>query len=623
MRLLLKLSALAISTLTPLEARACWEAPTPECFTAKANEMTLAYHAEGPALARLHDLIAWDMLPSDAAAARIMLNGLTYEDLIAYHAADDPGAPDDDSFERALLLTLGLVDPGAVEPVPGEDLLAIYSLALQTEDPVLAARWYDHLPDYLAATSGLPAPDGADAKPADPYAEAQAEAISALTHLREGRIEASVERATGLSGEAGFLIWRALARHAIDTEDMTLLTRAVAGMQTALTPPEEQPFDEETFALALEAAEREFARTGDPDAMAHVYEMFDTHTAALPTGAALTAALARRYLMRETGQTGEDGFDAALADMARAMRTGEDEDDATPMRNARTALRLGLEAEADALIEMVFATYPGVPRLFLSDLPGASAPWANAWLDRMLIRYDTITADPSAFEARPYWSLWSDQDALDGAIAITRRLALYGRHDEAREFAHRALGHIARVTGGAMLPDGISQSATFEAETAPVLLAPQDAVTRMQALGYDAVRMAYALADAGQYLPALALIREVDGVRPLGHWINEVTRVPDPMKHDYLQLLSRLIEEEITRLAAAARPDLGQELRVLAVSFHAGQGDMATARRYFEQIESTGTTPAIYYQLAALRGTARTLDPALRPVAYPYDDFAL
>lgn len=624
MCLMRSLAALPLLILLASPARACWDSPTAACFSALWQDRALAYHGADPGVQRLYDLIDWGVVPPGEKAARALLSGLSHDDLAAHQNAQagSAAATEQSRAEQALRLLLGL-EAGSPPEVSSGHLVAIYRLALAANDRALAQKWYAHLPDYLQDAPDLPAPDGSTLH-LDPYVAAQARAISALTDLRAGRVEQATRVAAGITGEPGFVTWLALARHAIAQNDTLLLTRATQGLTDTLAPADAPPFDEEAFERALQAAEAEFAQTGNPEALVAVLESADHAAFELPTGARITAALAQRHLHRLTGAATDDGFDAALEAMRQALQTREDEDDATPMLNARTALRLGMTDEAERLIAMVDAHFPGVAGVFLHDMPAEPSPWAGAWLDRMIARVDHVIANPDEYDTRAYWDIWLDQDALDTLIDITQTLARYDRRDEAHDFAERARAYLQGVSTGAGASD---HAAIFERETAAFLFPWDVALPRLRRLEADTSTIARAFARANRGDIALKLLATMQGYRALDQWIDHGFELQDPWREDYITLLRPLIEEEAARLTAAGYPGLAQAHHAKAAVFYARIGDWPAARSHYEQITDVegknGLTPGIQNRLTVLREIATLLSPLPAPVAYPYEDFAL
>lgn len=624
MHLMRSLAALPLLILLASPARACWDSPTAACFGALWQDQALAYTAESPGVQRLYHLIDWGVVPPGEEAARALLSGLTYEALVAHHATDagSAAATEQSQAEQALRLLLGL-DEATPPEVSPDHLVEIYRLARATNDRGIAESWVPHLPEYITLRADFTNPDGTRPE-TDPYVTAQNEAIAALTDLRAGRVKEATAAAASITGEPGFLTWLALARHAIAQDDILLLTRATRGLTASLAPVDAPPFDEEAFARALEAAEAEFARTGDPDALVAVLESANHSTFELPTGAAITAALAQRYLHTLTDTPGDDGFDAALEAMQQALQNREDEDDATPMLNARTALRLGMVDEAERLIAMVDAHYPGVAGVYLYDLPADPEPWAEAWLARMIARVDHVIANPDAYDTRDYWDIWLDQDALAATIAITQTLARYDQREEAYDFAERARTYLQSLPASAGDSD---HAAIFERETAAFLYPWDVALPRLRKLGADTSAMAHAFARANRGDIALKLLATEEGYRALDHWIDHTFEVEDPWREDYINLLRPLIEQEATRLTAAGYPELAQAHHAKAAAFYARLGDWPAARHHYELITDVeskhGPSPGLYHGLTALRDIVAHLSPAPEPVAYPYEDFAL
>ncbi len=603
------LLVLPILLLGVTPAHACWQSPTAACFGQLWQDQTLAYIATGPKVRRLYDLIDWGVILLGEGPARAVLQDVTYDDLVAHHATEN------DAF--------GAQSAPVVNP---DYLYEIYRLSLATNDRNLPLEWYVRLPEVLRNSPDVLSPDGTPKYP-DPYRTAQTAAVSALTHLREGDVTKAVSAAENIQGEPGFLTWRALARHAIDSNDTALLARAVTGMRDTVSTQEAPPFDDEAFERALQAAEAEYAQTGDPDALVHALESADPSAYALPVGVGITVALAQRHLNRLDQKSADDGFDAALRATQRALQTNEDEDDATPMLNARTAMRLGLQDEAERLIAMTDTHFPGVAGFFLYDLPSEPVPWADAWLDRMIARFDHIAANPGLYDTRAYWDIWLEQEALDTAIDIAQLLALYDRRDDAHDFADRATAFLKTLPQ--QYPgSNLSVLATiFEGETAAYLYPWDVAIPRMRALDMDETLMQYAFANARRPVLALKLMAQQQGYRSLSHWMGLTNTVPAYLRDEYITLLTSLIEEEPARLIAQGYPNLAQALYAEAAVFFATQGDWDAARRQYDQIADTtgkyGPSPAIRNRLVVLRDIARHLSAEPAPVIYPYQDFAL
>jgi hypothetical protein len=619
--------ALPVLLFLTAPARACWQAPSATCFAQLWQEEALAYHAEGPKIQRLYNLIDWGAVPPGEATARALLQDLSYDELVAFHAADQSNTDaTTTNAEHALRLLLGLSTDTTPPEVSPAYLLDIYLLSLVTNDPNLSSDWYQRLPDYMQNAPDVPSPDGEPENP-DPYVAAQDAALAVLTDLRDGRVDEAAAAAANLEGEPGFLVWRALARHAIATDDIVLLTRAAAGLNATLSPQDTPPLADEAFERAMQAAEAEFARTGDPDALAHALESADASAYSLPVGARITAALAQRHVSRLAGRQGEDGFDAALQAMRQALLNMEDEDDATPMLNARTALRLGLEGEARQLIDMVEASFPGVPGFFLYDLPDRPEHWANDWLDLMITRFDTIVANPDAYHGRDYWGIWLDQDALNAAIEITQRLVLYERRDAAQDFADRAMAYLKSLPTLYPGAAGTDLVALFDGETAAFLYPPDVAIPRMRRIGMDETLIQYAFAKAGRPVIALKLLEGQEGYRNLSHWMKHASELQDPWRAEYIDTLAPLIAVEGERLIEQGYPDLSQTLHAQAAAFWVAQGNWPAAQRHYEKITNVtgddGSSSGMFNRLVALRDIVAALSPQPAPVQYPYDDFAL
>ena len=629
------LLAACLSWLCAPPALACWSTPDAYCFTRMWHDEALAHAAAPPRVAHLYDLLDWGVVPPGPDTALALLDGLGLDDLKAHHdalrAAEEPGIRNpmgdnaEPSFEIALLMLLGLFNSSEPEEIDHNYLLSIYDLARQTGNRDIAQRWYDALPPQMIALTGVESPDGTAPHP-DPYRDAQAHTVATLQHLQSDHLSAAILAAEQATGEPAFLAWLALARHAIAHNDTALLMRASQGLDTALNAPTSPDMNEETFELALQAAEEEFARTGDPDAIAHVYEQMGGADI-LPVGAGLTVALVRRHLNRETGQDQADGWAEALAAIARATQNHEDEDDATAMRNARTALRLGLADEATQIVDQMFRDFPGVPGFQLHDLPATPEPWADGWLTRMIARYDAIIADPGPFETRDYWSTWQSQEALGEAIHITRQLALYGRVDEARSFADRAHAYLAKLDAADPENTLEPQAQIFILETTAWLDPPEQAATRYRQAGQRLSGLAYSYQRIGRFDLALQLVRDETGLRNLGHWMQQADDVPPDQHAAYTATLYDLIEDEIARLGRDGYPTLVQELLGHASGFAASQGDWSRAEGYYQRIQDAtgkyGTIPGARNRMLTLRDITLFLSPPDAAIAYPYDDFAL
>ena len=623
-RLLLILPAILVS---PHAAQACWDTPNQACFADLWQDEAMAYHADGPKAERLFDLIDWEVIPPGETSARTLMQDIHYKDLVAHHAAtnadDQPGLSE---TEQALRLLMGLPEELPAPEVNSDYLFEIYLLSLATNDRNLSGEWYLRLPEFMRSNPEVPSPDGTPKYP-DPYLTAQADALTALTHLRAGAVDKAVTAAQGIQGEPGFLTWRALARHAIAKDDAALLARAVTGLDTTFTQQENQPFDEEAFERAIEVAEAEFALTGDADALVSALESSDPLAYALPVGAGITVALAHRYLNHLENKAGEDGFETALDAMQQALQNRDEEDDATPMLNARTALRLGLEDETNRLITMTDTHFPGVPGFYLYDLPPEPEPWAEAWLDRMITRFDHIVANSHTYDTREYWNIWLEQDALEAAIDIAQTLALYDRRHEAHDFADRALAYLETLPR--RYPDAVRSNlaALFDGETAAFLYPPDVAIPRMRRLGMDETLIQYAFANARRPVIALKLLAGQEGYRSLSHWMKRAPEVPDYLRASYTDILRPLIEQEPARLFEQGYPNLAQALHVEAAVYWANQGDWAAAQRHYNLIEDAtgkhGPAPAVRNRLVVLRDIARHLSTTPAPVAYPHEDFAL
>ncbi|WP_371225231.1 hypothetical protein [Roseovarius sp. 2305UL8-3] len=630
--------SLCFLLLSMSPARACWDAPEPACFTKLWSDQALSYVAEGPRVARLYHLIDWGVVPRGEAAARTLLEGLSYDALAAHQAAQTetegnpmldmlaPNGTEKPSVELALLLMMGYLNTPDNAAVPTDYLLVLYDIARQTGDLQTAASWFARLPDYLQADPDVVGPDGSSGAP-DLFAEAQAHAIATLAHLQSDEIEAAQSRAAQATGEPAFMAWKAIARHAIEMDDMGRLAQAVTGMRASFQSTAATTFDEEAFERAIEAAEAEYSATGDPDALVYAYESADPSAYDLPPVARLSVAVAARYLSIQTGETGDDGFDAALAILAEALQSGLEEDSGAMMRNARTALRLGLEDEATQIIDMALANDPGVPSFELFDLPDEAEPWAETWVSWMLARYNAIIDDPSPYETRDYWSIWVGEDALSEAIELTRALAFYEYRDETYSFALRASAYLGALP--TRYPDltEFNHAQLFERETAPLVFPADVASQRMQKSGMDVLSMAYAFADAKRPDIALIALDAQDGLRNLGHWMTYTGKVPEWQRPEYITALRPLIEDEIKRLAADGYPELAQDLSAKAAVFMAGIGDWPAARGYYDRLEDvTGTygpAPAIRNRLIALRDIAAGLSSDPPRIEYPYEDFAL
>lgn len=639
----LTFAAAFILLLCPVPAFSCWSGPTETCFAKQWTAQALAHYAEGPPVARLYDLIDWDVVPSGQAAARTLLGDLDYEDLLAHELrrqeqagpSDSSGNPlldimfpnglDEPSLDLAVMLMLGYfnaADPDEIEAVPSDHLMAIRNIAVQSGDADKVRYWTSLLPDYLLASPELLGTGaGADGAPMSP----QAHAIATLEALRDGDSTAAVRSAASAEGEPAFLAWLAIARAAIDRDDMSLLDRAITGMAQGFANTSTVEMTEEEFDRALAAAEAEYATTGDADRIVHLYESLETTGGALPEGVRLSIALARRVLNLRTGQDDSDDFYAVLSEVEDAFRTRMDEDDITLMRNARTALRLGLDEEADRIIDLAFTHFPGVPSFELDDLPDAPAPWANAWLNLMLARYDAIAREPSELPQRDYWDVWLAQYALSESIDAMRVLARYDRITEAHAFADRAEAYLHQLAASYPKYSLGDLATLFRTEVALILLPPDESAAHLREMGVTEASIALAFARTGRFELAADYLSQAEGMRNLPYWMRQVPNVPAAQRQGFVDKLTMLIDEEMDRVAAY--PMLVQELFYEATLFHAEIADWRGAKHYFDRIEdmqSDATLPATLFRLLALRDLSRMLaDQAAKPILYPFDDFAL
>lgn len=570
---------MSLSLASP--AMACWQTPTADCWQGLARSETLAWANSGPRLERLATLIDWGLLPRDAESARALLGDLGPTDLAPDHLSDDR-------------LVFGL-----------------YRLVEQTGDAPRLRLWYEAIPSLTRRAAGLepPAghPDGASAQ-----TERHSRLMQVSAALQQGQPNdaiAALADASGdnrLSGPTAFLGWKELARHAIATGDLVLLSSAIRAMQQALdAPPPSQPaLSPEAQAEALLAAQQDYAQSGDPDALVAVLEQLSMPgfgAQPMPPEAALAPALADLWL-RQQGGAGVLAADALPAVIARLHATDTPPDPAITLLSARSALRLGLEPQARALVDLAFARSPGMPDPLLFDLPATSqeTPWAALWLDWMLARFQQALHSPDT----PARAVWLENEAPAQAVDFARALARQGRLDEARRFA--------AATEAALVPHF-----PLQAEVAEYLFPPSEAIARISAAqepsqgpsqGPQNLHTAWRLMMAGQPEAALTLLEaEVQpaGLFPfLGHAV-----LPD-----------RALRQRLHALTGRASPD--PDLAHAALLFAARHGDWAEAEPYFAQLAAEADAPLL--RLRALSALASLPQAGIAEVpAFAYEDWAL
>ena len=552
-------------------ATACWQTPTPECWEARARAEALAWVAAGPRLEQLATLIDWGLLPRDAESARALLGDLAPANLTPEQLSDDR-------------LVFGL-----------------YRLVEQTGDAPRMRLWYEAIPPVARRTAGLepPAghPDGAFAQ-----TELHNRLMQVSAALQQGHPNDAIAALTDASGPTVFLGWKELARHAIATGDLALLSSAIRAMQQALdTPPPSQPaLSPKTQVEALLAAQQDYAQSGDPDALVAVLEQLSMPgfgAQPIPPEAALAPALADLWL-RQQGGAGLLAEDALPALMARLQAAETPPDPAITLLSASSTLRLGLEPQARALVDLAFARSAFMPDPLLHDLPATSpeAPRAALWLDWMLARFQQVLHSPDT----PARALWLEHDAPAQAVDFARALARQGRLDEAR--------HFAAETEAALNP-----TFPLQAEVAEYLFPPAEAIARITAAhdpeqGPDTVHTAWRLLNAEQPEAALSLLEAE--TQPAGlSLILGYAVLPDRVLRQRLYALIR---------DRASNPNRAQA----ALLFAARHGDWAEAEPFFAQLAAEPDAPLL--RLRALSALAALPHAGIAEVpAFPYEDWAL
>ncbi len=554
-------------------ATACWQTPTPECWEARARAEALAWVAAGPRLEQLATLIDWGLLPRDAESARALLGDLAPTNLTPEQLSDDR-------------LVFGL-----------------YRLVEQTGDAPRLRLWYEAIPPATRRTAGLepPAghPDGAFAQ-----TELHNRLMQVSAALQQGHPNDAIAALADASVPTAFLGWKELARHAIATGDLVLLSSAIRAMQQALdTPPPSQPaLSPKAQVEALLAAQQDYAQSGDPDALVAVLEQLSMPgfgVQPMPPEAALAPALADLWL-RQQGWAGVLPDDALPALMARLQAAETPPDPAITLLSARSALRLGLEPEARALVDLAFAYSAFMPDPLLKDLPAVleDTGRSDLWLDWMLARFQHDLHGPAKEDLRRMFNLAST------SLDLTRALVRQGRLDEARRFAAK--------TEAALVPHFPLQT-----KMAEYLFPPEEAIARITAVqaskpgGQSMERIAWRLIRAGQRDAGLTLLEAAptsEGVYSL------VTQFPDP-DHRQRQRLYALIDH------AMPNPILLHSSLILA----ARHGDWLEAEHYFTALLALSPP-----EKATLRRIGLLLALATLPQGgiaempqYAYEDWAL
>lgn len=552
-------------------AMACWQTPTPECWEARARSETLAWVNSGPRLERLATLIDWGLLPREAESARALLGDLAPTDLTPDHLSD------------------------------GQLVFGLYRLVEQTGDAPRLRQWYEAIPRATRRAAGLEPPlghpDGASAQ-----TERHSRLMQVSAALQQGRPGEAIAELAGATGPTAFLGWKKLARHAIATGDLVLLSTAIRAMQQALdTPPPSQPaLSPEAQAEALRAAQQDFAQSGDPDVLvAALVQLpmpgFDAQP--MHPEAALAPALADLWL-RQQGGAGVLQDDALPALIARLHAAETPPHPAITLLSARSALRLGLEPQARALVDLAFARNAGMPSPLLRDLPTTpeEAPWAALWLDWMLARFQQVLHSP----ATPARAIWLEHDAKVQAVDLTLALARQGRLDEARRFA-------------AATEPAFNPPFPLQAEVAEYLFPPAEAIARITAArdpaqGPDTLHTAWRLLKAEQPEAALTLLEAE--AQPAGLSFNLGKAVlPDRALRQRLYALIRDWAPSPNRAHAA-------------LLFAARHGDWAEAEPYFAQLAAEPEAPLL--RLRALSALAALPQGRIAEApAFPYEDWAL
>ena len=559
---------MSFSLATP--AAACWQSPTPACWQGLARSETLAWVHSGPRLERLAMLIDWGLLPRDAESARALLGDLGPTDLAPDHLSDDR-------------LVFGL-----------------YRLVEQTGDAARLRLWYEAIPPVTRRAAGLepPAghPDGASAQ-----TERHSRLMQVSAALQQGHPAEAIAALADASGPTAFLGWKELARHAIATGDLALLSSAIRAMQQALdTPPSQAALSPEAQVEALLAAQQDYAQNRDPDALVAVLEQLSMPgfgAQPIPPEAALAPALADLWL-RQQGGAGVLPDDALPALMARLQAAETPPDPAITLLSARSALRLGMEPQARALVDLAFARNAGMPSPLLRDLPAKpqEAPWAALWLDWMLARFEQVLHSP----VTPARAIWLDHDAKVQAVDLTLALARQGRLDEARRFA-------------AATEPAFNPPFPLQAEVAEYLFPPAEAIARITAArdpaqGPDTLHTAWRLLKAEQPEAAITLLEAE--AQPARHYLNLGKAV----------LPDRALRQRLYALIRDWGPHSNQAHAALL--FAARHGDWAEAEPYFAQLAAEPDAPLLRLralsELAALpQGGIAEAPPV------PYRDWAL
>ena len=562
---------MSLSLASP--AMACWQTPTTDCWQGLARSETLAWVHSGPRLERLATLIDWGLLPRDAESARALLGDLGPTDLA-------PGQLSDDRL-----------------------VFGLYRLVEQTGDAPRLRLWYEAIPSPARRAAGLEPPAGHPDE-ASAQTEWHSRLMQVSAALQQGQPNDAIAALADASGPTVFLGWKELARHAIATGDLVLLSSAIRAMQQALdTPRPSQPtLSPEAQVEALLAAQQDYAKSGDPDVLVAVLEQLSMPgfgVQPMRPEAALAPALADLWL-RQQGGAGVLPDDALPALMARLQAAETPPDPAITLLSARSALRLGLEPQARALVDLAFARSAGMPDPLLKDLPAPSqdAIWSVIWLDWMLARFQQALHGPA--KADPVLMIGLGSPAVD----LARALARQGRRDEARRFAAE--------TEAALKPHF-----PLQAKVAEYLFPPEEAVARITARqaskpgGQSMERIAWRLIMAGQRDAGLSLLEAA----PTSEWVYSlVTQFPDPDPRQR-QRLYALIDR------AAPNPIVLHSSLILA----ARHGDWPEAEHYYTALLALSPpekAPLRRIGLLLALATLPQVGIAEAP-AFPYEDWAL
>lgn len=570
---LLALVLMPFTLATP--AMACWQTPTPACWQGLARSETHAWVNSGPRLERLTALIDEGLLPHDAESARALLGDLAPTDLAPAHLSDNR-------------LIFGL-----------------YRLVEQTGDAPRLRLWYEAIPGATRRAAGLEPPlghpDGASAQ-----TEQHSRLMQVSVALQQGRPTDAIAALAGTTGPTAFLGWKELARHAIATGDLALLSTAIRAMQQALdTPPPPRPtLSPEAQVEALLAAQKDFAESRDPDALLETVVPFCIPRFAqqpMPPEAALIPALADLWL-RQQGGAGVLQDDALPALMARLQTSGPPFNEQIILLAARSALRLGLEPEARALVDMVFARSRFMPDLLLKDLPAPSGDtrrstrWSILWLDWMLTRFQQVLHGRAKTDTSLLFNLSVP------AVDLARALARQGRLDEARRFA-------------AATEPAFNPPFPLQAEVAEYLFPPAEAIARITAADTSArgpytLHIVGRLIYAGQSDAALTLFETAappDALHAL------LGRLPNP-NQTQRQRLYGLIDR------ATPNPIMIHSALILAAT----HSDWPEAERYFTALMALSPPEkAPLRRLGLLLALAQPQAAIAALPSYAYEDWAL